>query len=221
MRIGTWNLAGRWSERHLACLESADCHVWLLTEVSDRLTLPGYSAHLTSRPMRAHVQWAGIYSRTTLEPCTDPHPASAMAQIGATTFVSSILPWRSSGGLPPWDGADHAERSARTLAMLSGNMSAGELVWGGDWNHALSGKEYAGSKGGRAAIADLVERRELSVTTSDLPHAVEGLLSIDHIAVPKTWKVMGAERVSAADGTSRLSDHDAYLVTVDPPTHDS
>lgn len=33
MRIGTWNLAGRWSLAHQSFLEDAECDVWLLTEV--------------------------------------------------------------------------------------------------------------------------------------------------------------------------------------------
>lgn len=32
MRIGTWNLAGRWDARHLALIEAMDCDVLLLTE---------------------------------------------------------------------------------------------------------------------------------------------------------------------------------------------
>ncbi|WP_267128537.1 MULTISPECIES: hypothetical protein [unclassified Nocardioides] len=39
MRIGTWNLAGRWDARHLALLEAMDCDVLLLTEVSERVRL--------------------------------------------------------------------------------------------------------------------------------------------------------------------------------------
>jgi hypothetical protein len=215
MRIGTWNLAGRWSDRHLARLESVDCGVWLLTEVHDHLDLPGYSGHVTGSPMRKHVQWSGIFSRTTLEPCPDPHPASAMARVDGTTFVSSVLPWRSSGGAHPWHGTNHAERTRQTISALSRNVPAGGLVWGGDWNHALSGKEYAGSKGGREAVVDAALQRDLSVLTADLPHALEGLLSIDHIAVPSTWDVLSAERVSATDDTARLSDHDLYVVDTD------
>ena len=43
MRIGTWNLAGRWSAHHAGLLLAADCDVWLLTEVNERTTLPGYT----------------------------------------------------------------------------------------------------------------------------------------------------------------------------------
>ena len=40
MRIGTWNLAGRWSSGHRGFLEEMRCDVLLLTEVSTRRVAP-------------------------------------------------------------------------------------------------------------------------------------------------------------------------------------
>ena len=47
--------------------------------------------------------------------------------------------------------------------------------------------------------------------TAELPHAIEGLLSIDHVAVPAGSNVVARRVVAACDG-KRLSDHDAYVV---------
>jgi len=47
VRIGTWNLAGRWSDHHRDLILAADCDVWLLTEVNERTSLPGYAIHLS------------------------------------------------------------------------------------------------------------------------------------------------------------------------------
>jgi hypothetical protein len=51
MRIGTWNLAGRWSEIHQLMLHDLECDVWLLTEVPWECELPGgtlaWSDHMT------------------------------------------------------------------------------------------------------------------------------------------------------------------------------
>jgi hypothetical protein len=90
-------------------------------------------------------------------------------------------------------------------------------VWGGDWNHALTGREYTGSATGRASVLAALEALELQVPTRELPHRVEGLLSIDHIAVPASWQVEDAYRIVAADAGKRLSDHDAYVVSVTLP----
>jgi hypothetical protein len=215
MRIGTWNLAGRWSDRHLAILTAADCDVWLLTEVNDRLAIPDYTGHVTETPMRPKVSWAGIFSRTPLEPLADPNPASAMVRIGDTTFVCSILPWRGTGDVEPWHGDNHAARTRHALDTLLEAMPGGDLCSGGDWNHALSGREYAGSKSGREAVARTVAHLDLAVATADLPQVLDGLLSIDHIAVPKTWRVDSAARTSVEAGDERLSDHDLYVVEID------
>jgi len=93
----------------------------------------------------------------------------------------------------------------------------GALVWGGDWNHAMQGREYAGSAAGRTAILGLVESLGLTVVTTDAPHRIDGLLSIDHIAVPAGWTRGLCERLAATSGERRLSDHDAYVVALSPP----
>ena len=91
---------------------------------------------------------------------------------------------------------------------------ADSLVWGGDWNHALTGKEYAGSIGGRRAVMAALDGLGLEATTTDLPHRIDGLFTIDHLAVPSGLRAQ-ASRVEAAHEGKRLSDHDAYVVDVD------
>ena len=53
MKIGTWNLAGRWTDTHRVFLAALDCDLLLLTEVSERLVLPGYFLHPTQASMAA------------------------------------------------------------------------------------------------------------------------------------------------------------------------
>lgn len=108
MRIGTWNLAGRWDSRHLGLLTAADCDLLLLTEVSERVELLGYPRQL-----------------------------------------------------------------------------------------------------------------RLQVPRGSLPHQLDGLLCINHIAVPKDWSVRDAQRHRAVVGDTRISDHDAYAIEVSPgpPPH--
>lgn len=63
MRIGTWNLQGRWDARHLELIEAMDCDVLLLTEVSERLDMPGYDLHLGRTLMASKRPWAAVASR--------------------------------------------------------------------------------------------------------------------------------------------------------------
>ena len=88
------------------------------------------------------------------------------------------------------------------------------VVWGGDWNHELSGRISAGSKIGREAILRVVEERGLQVPTVVLG-SEHGFGSVNHIAVPDDWKVLSAERHVASSGGKRLSDHDAYVVEIE------
>jgi endonuclease/exonuclease/phosphatase family metal-dependent hydrolase len=219
MRIGTWNLAGRWDGRHLELLLSQDCDVWLLTEVNDRASLPGYGEVRTEAEMARRRRWAAIFSRAKLDPTPDPHPATAAAVISGVTVWCSVLPWRSCGAGAPWVGRSHAERTRAATEMLLAASPSYPLVWGGDWNHALDGKEYSGSIGGRTAVQDAVLQLALTVPTARLGHRIQGLLSIDHIGIPENWFSTATRVVAEEDGT-RLSDHDLYVVSVDAHARD-
>jgi hypothetical protein len=208
VRIGTWNLAGRWSEPHQQFLADMGCDVLLLTEVSDRVELPGFYGHVTDLLMADRRHWAGVWSRHPLTPLRDPHGASAMAEIVGQRFCSSILPWRSCGSREPWVGTSTAER---TIDAVEAIQSSAPDVWGGDWNHALKGREYAGTKAGREHLLKSLAELGLIAATADAPHQIKGLLSIDHIAVPMGWSAR-FEHHSALLGQGRLSDHDAYVV---------
>lgn len=210
VRVGTWNLEGRWSADHLALLTAHDCDVWLLTEVRDDTKVPGFEAHLTTSRMGPRKFWAGVFARDGLRPLPDPHPASAAAVITDLAWCSSILPWRSCG-TEPWGAGASGEKTVRALEQIRDALPAGGLVWGGDWNHAMRGREYVGSLAGRAAIRRIVADRHLTVTTHLAAHRIPGLYTIDHIAVPDGAQVLAVERIVAEDPEgNRLSDHDAY-----------
>lgn len=154
--------------------------------------------------------WSGVWSRHEIKPLPEPHGASAMAEIMGMRVCSSILPWRSCGTREPWVGANTYERTAEAVDAIE---KAAPVIWGGDWNHALRDREYAGSKVGRHHIAEAMERLGLSAPTADAPHQIEGLFSIDHVAVPAHWQTR-VEHHSALLSEGRLSDHDAYVVEV-------
>lgn len=213
MRIGTWNIAGRWDARHLDLIEAMDCDILLLTEVSERLDLPGYDVHLGQSLMAPKRRWAAVASRLSMSPKPDPHGASVMVEVEGLRVCSSVLPWRSCGSRAPWLGVTSAEKTNAAVVALE---TSAPSVWGGDWNHALSGKEWAGSVAGRRSLLAAVERLGLAVPTASSPHRIEDLLSIDHIAVPKSWLTTATQRHRALVGQTRISDHDAYVVESSP-----
>lgn len=213
VRVGTWNLAGNWSPAHRELLQYGNCDVWLLTEVHDDTEIPGMTAHCTSDPMGPRKTWAGILSKTQLDGRPHPQRATALAHIGGTRFLSSVLPWRSCG--PSWAGSTLAEKQALTLDAIRDAIDDGS-VWGGDWNQALEGPEHVGTTAGRRRIDELARDARLSVPTRSLGSASPGHRSIDHVAVPMAWDVLSAQRVPAEAEGRRLSDHDAFVVNVIP-----
>ncbi len=155
LRIGTWNLAGRWSDRHEAALAAADCDVWLLTEVRFDTAIDGYQPHFSAGFMATDRHWAGLLFRQGLDVDgwdPDPHPASAAATVDGITYCSSILPWRSCGTQDPWEGETYEAKTAAATRDLATALPSATTVWGGDWNHALTGPERAGSRAGRDHI---------------------------------------------------------------------
>ena len=219
MRLGTWNLEGTWGDAQAERMATLECDVWLLTEVAASTQLDGFDLHTSGAEMAPQRRWAAVAARTPLglRAIADPHPASAAVEIGALTVCSSVLPWRSSGGEYPWSGASNAERTANALGELVPALPVGRTVWGGDWNHALTGKEHAGSMAGRDAIVSVLGQLAADAITVDCSHRIPDLFTIDHIAVPSGWAVTApARRVEMTQSGRHLSDHDAYVVDVEP-----
>jgi hypothetical protein len=209
VRIGTWNLQGRWDQRHIDHIQAMCCDILLLTEVAHRVELPGTRIHASGMRMAPRRSWAAVAVRLPFRALTDPHGASAMVEIDGLRVCSSVLPWRSCGTAPPWTGLTTAEKTAAATTSIT---AGAPTVWGGDWNHAMAGREWSGSKHGRACILEAVERLGLQLPTARSPHQLEGLLSIDHIAVPTAWTVLTIEHHPALAGHARISDHDAYVI---------
>lgn len=210
MRIGTWNLEGRWSSAHRDLLQQQSCDVWLLTEVPKDLSLGAAQIHHTTERMGPRKYWAAVVSARPLTPEPNPHRATASASIDGVRFMSSVLPWRTCG--ESWPGQTLAEKQQAALDALHPQINS-TTVWGGDWNQALEGPEYVGSSHGRAALAAIMTGAKLCAPTASLASASPGHRSIDHIAIPVGWDVAGANRI-AAGGSQRLSDHDAYVVEI-------
>jgi hypothetical protein len=209
VRIGTWNLQGRWDQRHIDHIQAMSCDVLLLTEVSERAELPGTRIHASVMMMAPRRYWSAVATRLPLFALADPHGASAMAEIDGLRVCSSVLPWRSCGAAPPWTGLTTAEKTEAATASITAGTPT---VWGGDWNHAMAGRDWSGSMQGRRSILEAVDRLGLQVPTAASPHQIDGLLSIDHIAVPASWRVLEIEHHPALSGGDRISDHDAYVI---------
>jgi hypothetical protein len=195
--IATWNLDARTSEECENFLRSLRADVLLLTEAPSTV-----DAVLSEGVMERGQHYAGL--RGAVGHDGSP-PFTARGVRDDVTFLSTVLPWRSMGG-------SQSENTTKSLVALDRSWPEGDVVWGGDWNHELHGRLWVGCREGRAAILALLARRRLVCPTT-LLQARGGERSIDHIAVPETWRI-NAVRVVAAN--ARLSDHDAVVVDCQP-----
>ena len=219
MRIGTWNVENRlMTERHRDLLLDQKCDIWLLTEVNRKWAddagkkILHFNGHLSSEVMGHNQHWAAVLSISPLEGLDDPNPASAAAVVNGVSYYSTILPWRGvKSDSVPWHGSNHAEMTKEAIGTLFRKLPASDLVWGGDWNHSLIGKEHAGSMGGRKYLLEAIKKLGLNVPTTGLSHRGNHCQAIDHIGVPLSWTVESAKRIKAEG----LSDHDAYIVDAD------
>jgi hypothetical protein len=212
VRIATWNLEGKWTPRHHWLIRSLQADLLLLTEVLAKVEIPGVTIHFTEAEMQPGRRWAAVAASAHLRPLPDPHGATALAEVDGLRIASSILPWRNSGGAPPWTGEDQGSRTVATVAAIE---TVAPIVWGGDWNHELTGRLCAGSRDGRRSILGALDRLGLSAPTDASPYRLVGARSINHVAVPAFWAVTSVERVSAIVDGVELSDHDAYVVEIE------
>ncbi len=218
MRIGTWNVDNqRLSDKHSRLMVDQNCDIWLLTEVNaewfDTMgkKVLDFHAHRSTGEMSPGQYYAAVLSTRALVPIDSPHFASAAAKIDGITYCASVLPWRKAHiDCEGWRGESQTERTRIALDTLLERLPQSDLVWGGDWNHSLNGKEHAGSIGGRKHLLAAIEKLVLKVPTSVLSHRGDYCTAIDHIGVPLSWAVNGAYRIDA----EKLSDHDAYVVDV-------
>lgn len=211
VRVATWNLEGRWTPRHDWLVGSLRADVLLLTEVLAEIEIPGLHIHLTEGEMQPGRRWAAIGTVAPPRPLPDPHGATALVEVAGIPIASSVLPWRSSGGGSPWSGHN---QGSRTTAAVTSIETTAPVVWGGDWNHELTGRLQAGSQDGQVSILRAIDRLGLSAPTASSQHPLPGARSIDHVALPAPWTVISVERVSGIVDGVALSDHDAYVVEI-------
>ena len=125
-----------------------------------------------------------------------------------------MFPWRGAAKYwPAADGDTFAERCAVTLIAHTAEIfkARGDLpvVWGGDFNQALSGTERVGSDVGREALLEAFKKLGLRAVTNEPAGQDPPQREIDHIAIPLGWSVRCCANAGCGDGELAFSDLEA------------
>ena len=104
------------------------------------------------------------------------------------------------------------ERYETALAE-TGDLLGGRIpIWGGTWNQPLMGNIIGYSRQAQRALGEFLETYELQVPTRDLIGR-QRQFTVDHVAVPDTWIVVGSGKVEADPA---LSPFDLFCVEAAP-----
>lgn len=213
MRIGTWNLAGRWSMDHARVIEDADCDIWLLTDVPARVSASGYHQHLSVGRRGPSAHWSGILSRLAAAEVVHTSPTATVLSIADIVLVSTVLPWPEPHADEPWEGESHAERYAGALAETGALLDGHIPICGGTWNQPLMGNIIGYSRQAQDALEAFLNNHSLQVPTRDLLGRQRQYTS-DHVAVPASWTVIASGKVEVDPA---LSPFDLFCVEAAPP----
>ena len=214
MRVGVWDLEGHWSADHAHALASADCDVWLLTDVRPRVILDGYHQHLSATTFGEGRHWAGLLTRSPIRLLPDPHPASVAGWVDGLLVCASVLPWPFADEDTPWqEEPSHTGAMTATLAAIESVLKGNAAVWGGAWSQPLEGNIVGFSPSAQEAILTTVGTLGLQVPTAHQRNRHgRGQYTVDHLAVPADWEILELESFEVDD----TSEHDAYWIEVEP-----
>ena len=237
MRVGNWNLnhggqhGAKWPEQsELLLRERLDLMV--LTEPPPGVSLPGSSSVLS--PAGADGwSWVVIVGPGVRSAGLDL-PFGRMATAALATFgdlevvvYGSVLPWRSiasqTHGILQL-GESYGESFARLLheqasdvADLQAAHPHAVVLWAGDFNQALEGTEYVGSKDQRLLLKETLDRLGMTAWNADLARQVHDgqVYAIDLVCGPTALANVAPEEMSGSLDERKLSDHAGYVVTLD------
>ena len=239
MIIGTWNLEvkpSRHSSHGIAVAQEIQLHavdVWFFTEIHADWEVDGHSIFFSPAGEVATNtrRSAAISSSWQMEPILGPNTLVeewiCMARLNnpnnneTILAVSTVLPWR--GITPYWRQAltkqtTFADAFRHVLQYIVQRINTerrpGEnVIWGGDFNQALSGRDYVGTNQGRRDFQKALQNLELWAPTADMPALIPAHPAIDHIAIPSAWSIKDEPLILRPTRNQKnLSDHALYVI---------
>jgi hypothetical protein len=232
MRIATWNLqrGGSTAVRQAqdTVLRQLGAEVLVLTEPGvTYVDGPG----IVASPVReGHESWVAIVG-PSVEPVALDVPFERMAVAAAAVVSSvrllvygSVLPWGFMGrDVPEFVGAGETSREAFLRVLREQTADIKELrrrypshlvIWAGDFNQTVSGRNYGGSVVKREALQHALDELGLVAWNAAAAGADEDMHAIDLICGPRETSLSRQGRIDPVLDGVVMSDHAGYWVEV-------
>lgn len=244
MKLATWNLerggktrAARSAQEEVLRELAADVIVLTEPPASYRSAAGVVMSPLRRAGPGGEEAWVAIVGRSVEPVALDvPYERTAVAARasidGASVIVyGAVLPWLAITNHAPElvrDGEDSFAAFKRVLAEQASDIVAlrrryGEpVVWAGDFNQSVSGRNAGGSNERRALLIETLASLGMTAWNGEAAHAQSGLCSVDLICGPAACPLTAQGRIDPARDGVTLSDHAGYWVEIaaSPPRPD-
>jgi hypothetical protein len=237
MRVGTWNLerggrGGGVSQIQATILGSLRADVLVLTEPHTSSPVPSLPA--VSSPVRRNGNgedepWLAIAGPSVSRLDDEPLPferlsVAALAEPNGVPAVvyGSVLPWRQIVRQAPClvrPNESYATAFQRILAAQVADVVRFRLrfpdrmiIWAGDFNQSLVGRNLTGSKRAREQLSSALKRLDLVAWNSNAPHSSPDMCAVDLVCGPNVYRIPRIDLIPTHHAGRRLSDHVGYVV---------
>lgn len=148
---------------------------------------------------------------------------AAQVSVGGVTVIvyGTVLPWLAVTSHAPelvQDGESSFAAFKRVLAEQANDVIELRrlydmpVLWMGDFNQSVSGKNFGGSNDRRDLLNKTLESLGMIAWNGEAAHAMSGLCAVDLICAPKGCEVTEQGRIDPVQGKLTMSDHAGYWI---------
>lgn len=234
MKLATWNIErGGRSQAVRAAQEivirelAADVIVLTEPPASYKSTAGVVTSPLLRTGPNGSEAWVAIVGHS-VEPIAFDVPyertavAAQVSVSGVTVIVyGTVLPWLAVTSHAPKlvrDGESSFAVFKRVLAEQANDVIELRrlydmpVLWVGDFNQSVSGKNFGGSNERRNLLNKTLESLGMIAWNCEAAHAMSGLYAVDLICGPKDCDVTEQGRIDPMQGKLTMSDHAGYWI---------
>ncbi|NEX63345.1 endonuclease/exonuclease/phosphatase family protein [Noviherbaspirillum galbum] len=239
LRIATWNLnrpklgSTEKNKMRSEVIQKWDADIWILTETSDAIQLPGFSFAASDKGCSSYAAgessatiWSRFPIRRVLQTfdATSSVCAEIHSDIGQLLVYGTIITYandRGDGTKKRWEEHRRAiQAQALDWVKLRRNFPQHQLIVAGDFNQSRDGSGWYEDTTSVKLLTEALKEASLACVTEE-DFRQKGLLksraTIDHICLSESLQVV-PESLRAwegyTEGGNKLSDHNGVCIDI-------